>query len=222
MPDIFDLVPKDKFDSSTIAALKSLADEEIVPILPALLEWIQDCNWPVASDILPVLALHQAALVPLIHSVLGPNEKDDIWKYWIIICLIPLFSDVTIDQLLPDIQRIAQNPTQNELREEVQEAAVSFLQDRRAKQTMSETEVIIAQIKSSSLSITEETYWAQLQEGYQLLVRLHDLGVEKQWAYQALLTYHNRLEDSLSRDYIADILDYIVGWCSPQYRIWDE
>lgn len=222
MPDNFDLVPKDKFDSSTIAALKSLTEREIAPILPALLEWIQDCNWPVASDILPVLALHQAALAPLIHSVLRPNEKDAIWKYWIITCLVPLFSDETTDQLLPDIKRIAQNPTQSELSEEVQEAAVNFLKDRRAKQTMTATEAIISQIKSLSLSITEETYLAQLQEGHQLLGRLHDLGVEKEWAYQALLEYHDHLEDNLSRDYIADMLDYIVGWCSPQYQIWNE
>ena len=93
MTDIHDLVPKNKFDSSNIERLKHLTDNEIEPILPSLLEWIQDCNWPVAGDILPVLALHQSALVPLIHRVLSPHEKDDIWKYWIITCLVPLFSD---------------------------------------------------------------------------------------------------------------------------------
>ena len=75
MTDIHDLVPKNKFDSSNIERLKHLADNEIEPILPSLLEWIQDCNWPVAGDILPVLALHQSALVPLIHRVLSPHEK---------------------------------------------------------------------------------------------------------------------------------------------------
>lgn len=78
MTDIHDLVPKNKFDSSNIERLKHLTDNEIEPILPSLLEWIQDCNWPVAGDILPVLALHQSALVPLIHRVLSPHEKDDI------------------------------------------------------------------------------------------------------------------------------------------------
>lgn len=87
---------------------------------------------------------------------------------------------------------------------------------------MNETKEIIAQIKRLSLSMTAENYSARIQEGYKFLVRLHDSGAEKENVYQALLTYHNRLEDSLSRDYIADILDYIVGWCSPQDRIWDE
>nr|WP_242962150.1 DUF5071 domain-containing protein [Faecalibacterium sp. An192] len=101
--------------------------------LPSLLEWIQDCNWPVAGVILSVLALHQSALVPLIHRVLSPYEKDDIWKYWIITCLAPLFSDESINCILSDIQRIAKSPTQGELREEVHEAAVTFLQNRLSK-----------------------------------------------------------------------------------------
>ena len=106
---------------------------EMLPWIPSLLEWIQDCNWPVAGDILPVLALHQSALVPLIHRVLSPHEKDDIWKYWIITCLVPLFSDESINCILSDIQRIAKSPTQGELREEVHEAAVIFLQNRLSK-----------------------------------------------------------------------------------------
>ena len=133
MTDIYDLIPKDKFDSSNIERLKHLTDNEIEPILPSLLEWIQDCNWPVAGDILPVLALHQSALVPLIHRILSPNEKDNMWKYWIITCLVPLFSDKSINGIFSDIQRIAKSPTQGELREEVHEAAVTFLQNRLSK-----------------------------------------------------------------------------------------
>lgn len=85
---------------------------------------------------------------------------------------------------------------------------------------MQEAEEIIAQIKLLSLSITEGNYRTGVQEGYKLLLRLHDLGAEKERAYQVLEEYHNSIEDSLSRDYIADILDYIVGWCSPHNRIW--
>lgn len=131
--DIYDLVPKDKFDNSNVEKLKNLTDSEIKPILPALLEWIQDCNWPVASDILPVLALHQSDLIPLIHGVLSPNEKNDMWKYWIITWLTPLFSDESIDCILPDIKRIATSPTQSELSEGINEEAVLFLQNRLSK-----------------------------------------------------------------------------------------
>lgn len=87
---------------------------------------------------------------------------------------------------------------------------------------MNKTDEIITQIKTLSLFITKENYSAGVQEGYNLLIKLHDLGIEKEHIYQALFQYHNSLEDNLSRDYIADILDYVVGWCSPQGRIWNE
>ena len=87
---------------------------------------------------------------------------------------------------------------------------------------MDKTDEIITQIKMLSLFITEENYFAGIQEGYKLLIKLHDLGIEKERIYQALFQYHNSLEDNLSHDYIADILDYVVGWCSPQDWIWDE
>ncbi len=87
---------------------------------------------------------------------------------------------------------------------------------------MNEVEEIIAQIKMLSISVTKENYCAMVQKGYKLLVRLHDLGAGKESTYQMLEKYHNGLEDSLSRDYIADILDYIVGWCSPQKKIWKK
>lgn len=45
--------------------------------------------------------------------------------------------------------------------------------------------------------------------------------MEKERVYQVLLQDHNALEDGLSRDYMADLLDYAAGWCSPQNRIWD-
>ena len=87
---------------------------------------------------------------------------------------------------------------------------------------MDKTDEIITKIKTLSLFITEQNYYAEIQKGYKLLIKLHDLGIEKERIYQALFQYHNSLEDNLSRDYIADILDYVVGWCSPQDWIWSE
>lgn len=87
---------------------------------------------------------------------------------------------------------------------------------------MNNIEEIIAQIKILSSHITEDAYCIRIRQGYELLVRLHDMGVEKESVYQPLFQYHNSLEDSRSRDYMADILDYVAGWCSPQYYIWND
>ena len=91
MTDARALVPKDKCDGSHIEELKRLSDGEIEPILSRLLAWIQDINWPVAADLLPVLAQRQTALLPLIREILRVEETDDVWKYWILTSLAPLF-----------------------------------------------------------------------------------------------------------------------------------
>ncbi len=85
---------------------------------------------------------------------------------------------------------------------------------------MNNSENIIEKIKLLSSTVKENTYDSGIKQAYECLVKLHDLGVDKESVYQSLFQYHNRLEDGLSRDFIADILDYVVGWCSPHSRIW--
>lgn len=87
---------------------------------------------------------------------------------------------------------------------------------------MNNIEEMITQIKILSSHITEDTYCVRIRQGYELLVRSHDMSLEKESVYQPLFQYHNSLDDGLSRDYIADILDYVVGWCSLQDDIWND
>ena len=87
---------------------------------------------------------------------------------------------------------------------------------------MNSTEEILAAIRALTLGITEDTYSAGVQQGYTLLTRLRDMGLKQEQAYQPLCQFHNSLEEGLPRDFIADLLDFVVGWCSPQSRIWEE
>ena len=85
---------------------------------------------------------------------------------------------------------------------------------------MNNIEELIEQIKILSLSVTENTYGSEIKQGYDLLVKLYDLGVDKESVYRPLFQYLSSLEDGISYNYIADLLDYVVGWCSPRNRIW--
>lgn len=87
---------------------------------------------------------------------------------------------------------------------------------------MNNSEKIFAQIKMLSSHITENTYYDRIQQGYALLTELHDMNLEQKDVYQPLYEYHNSLNDGLFRDYIADLLDYVAGWCPLQYRIWND
>jgi len=125
--DVRALIPRDKFDNTHIEELGRLTDAEIAPILPALLAWIQDINWPVAAELLPVLAAHASALTPLLVKVLGPEERDEIWKRWIVTCLLPRFSRAERLPLLPALRRIAESPTPGEREEGLDEAVEALL-----------------------------------------------------------------------------------------------
>ena len=80
----------------------------------------------------------------------------------------------------------------------------------------------IEQIIRLSASVTEEKYNSYMKQSYELLVKLHDAGAEKDSVYQPLFAYLNSLEDGISYNFIADTLDFVTGWCSPQNRIWDR
>lgn len=87
---------------------------------------------------------------------------------------------------------------------------------------MNDMEAIIEQIKILAGSVNEEKYDTEIKRGYELLVKLHDLGAEKESVYQSLLAYHSGLEDGITYNYIADLLDYVAGWCSASNRIWKD
>ena len=86
---------------------------------------------------------------------------------------------------------------------------------------MDNFEEVFARIKVLCSSISESTYNNGVQQGYEMLIKLHDLGYDQDCVYQSLLQYHSGLEEGLSRDCFAEIMDFAVGWCSRQKRIWD-
>ena len=125
MKDIQSLLPQDKFDNANIAALSRLCDEEIQPIAYKLLEWLQDYNWPIAAEILPIIASHQNVFMPHIITVL--QGDDVIWKYWIMEKVIPLLSDEHRQLLQSEFLRLAVQKETDEDIAAVAEAAQSCL-----------------------------------------------------------------------------------------------
>lgn len=87
---------------------------------------------------------------------------------------------------------------------------------------MNNSEEMIAQIKMLCSSVTEDNYDVIIQQCHNLLSKLCDLGLEKKSVYRILLDYYNNLEDGISSDCVADVLDFITDWCSPQKRIWKD
>lgn len=127
--DINTLIPKDKKDVSVIPELKKLSDSQIEPIIPQLLEWIQDMNWPVAEEIAEILSVHVRVTEPFIPELLKPEQKDDVWKFCIISYLLKKNKNFCENGLIiSEVGRIAASPTKGERLEEVDTAAKELLQ----------------------------------------------------------------------------------------------
>jgi len=117
--EIFNLVPKNKFDDSTIGELMKIEEKKMKLILPELILWIADFNWPIAKDMINILILYPNSLIPVIKKSLNPFQDDEILKYWIIIKLIPELPQKYQNLLRGDIERICYEPTIGETNENV-------------------------------------------------------------------------------------------------------
>jgi len=116
------LIPKNKFDIETAKKLTNYTFEEIQPIIPNLLEWLQDINWPVSTTVadylLPFSENIASELIKILHS------NDEMWKYWI----ITVFGKtVKTETFLYEIKRISQNPTKEEIDSDVYELAKEII-----------------------------------------------------------------------------------------------
>lgn len=105
MDNINSLIPQNKFDNMNIHKLEQLSDIEIKPIIRELLEWLQDYNWPIAKEILPIIIYHQNVSMPHIIDVLESN--DIMWQYWIIDLVIPNLLSSNKKTLRKYLERLA-------------------------------------------------------------------------------------------------------------------
>ncbi|MNL13746.1 hypothetical protein D3C87_1346630 [compost metagenome] len=120
--DIKALIPKNKFDEEVIDGLKALSFDQLKPIIPELLEWLQDMNWPIARPIADILEPHVDRMVPELIKIFKTN--DGMWKLWILINLARHTKDPL---LLSEIARIAKFPTKDEVEDEVHLEATAIL-----------------------------------------------------------------------------------------------
>ncbi|WP_213546282.1 DUF5071 domain-containing protein [Vannielia litorea] len=114
-------LPTDKHDVEAVRRAAALSPVALEPLLPDLLEWLQDANWPVASPVADCLAGAGPALLPPLRRIL--RGDDGAWKYWLLELLPPRLPAPLFEALRPEIERLASAPTPEDRREEVHLAA---------------------------------------------------------------------------------------------------
>jgi hypothetical protein len=128
-----ELIPKDKADTETADRLKNYSYSEVKDIIPDLLVWLQDMNWPVARPVAEYLKTFTDNISSEIIKIL--QGDDEVWKYWIIANFGPLTKN---QEVLTEIKRIAVNPTKTEVMEEIDEMAREILERREKQPDLSE------------------------------------------------------------------------------------
>ena len=122
--DLTALLPVSKFDTAKAEELVTLGFPEVEPVLPQILEWLQDLNWPVAAIFRPFLVRVGQPIAPFIRDIL--SGSDDGWKYCVLNGLVGESAELA-HALRPELKRLAANPTQGELTEEVNHVAIEIL-----------------------------------------------------------------------------------------------
>lgn len=123
--DLLIYLPLKKYDPEIIKLLQEISKDKLIPLLPFLLSWIQDSNWPISKDITPILTTYQKDIIPEIKWILEGN--DDIWKYNCISLVLMELPKEFIEPLIPILKKIAYNPTKGEIAEDTSKIAKELL-----------------------------------------------------------------------------------------------
>lgn len=123
--DLTALVPATKFETEKASALVRLGFPEIEPVVPQILEWLQDLNWPVGHVFQPFLVSIGQPLAPYVRAVL--SGQDDSWKYSLLRAVVGQSPELA-HALRPELERVAKNPSPGESKEEVDQVAVEILE----------------------------------------------------------------------------------------------
>ena len=120
-------VPKHKTDWNFDKACDFLWYEyqELKPIIPELLMWLQDYNWPVAIPIAHHLQKMLPDILPELMPILEGN--DSTWKYWILKIFFIETKSEHWKNIQTTIEQLAFNPSENDKKDEVNLLALEIL-----------------------------------------------------------------------------------------------
>lgn len=125
-PDIYRSLPWDSLDPILRNSLPLLKDDiqkakdiiqievqKALPVLPHLLRWTKDCNWPVSRILLPYLLNFDKDLIPEIDNII--KGHDEVWISWILYEILGNLSDATLSIFKPILVVLAQKESEEDI-----------------------------------------------------------------------------------------------------------
>ena len=120
-------IPKDKFDTDAVERARRVGFPKLNPLLPEMLEWVKDANWPVAPGMAEFLSEAGPEIVPHIKTIL--KSKDSVWKYWILELVFRNLDTEVQAELREDLMRLSKYPATADTAEKVDVVARSIARD---------------------------------------------------------------------------------------------
>ncbi|MBL0020413.1 MAG: DUF5071 domain-containing protein [Bacteroidetes bacterium] len=102
-------LPLHKSDIEKAKAIVALGFPEVQAVLPHLLVWLQDYNWPVAQVLVPFLAGLGRDVVPEVRTVL--QGDDEVWIYWVLTKVVAEMPEDAISDLRNALKDLADRPS---------------------------------------------------------------------------------------------------------------
>jgi len=124
LPNMAHLLPVDKHDLPKAEAIVALGYPAVDALLPELIAWVQDINWPVAKVLIPFLASIGEPLAPHLRMIF--ESEDHVWKYWVLDKLVAPSPNVAL-AVEPYLLRMALDPSPGETEEGIDEIARRIL-----------------------------------------------------------------------------------------------
>jgi hypothetical protein len=124
MTSLTSLLPTSKMATTQAEHLVSLGYPQVEPVMPQILQWLQDPNWPVAQVFRPFAASIGAPIGGHIRSILLSN--DGCWKHSVLSGVVAESPGLAAF-LRPELERMVRSPTIDEVREEVASLAAEIL-----------------------------------------------------------------------------------------------
>jgi hypothetical protein len=122
---LYDCVPGGKHDLGALERAATVGFPALNDVIPDLLRWLQDANWPVAQPTAALLANAGRDIVPHIRTIL--NGDDAIWKYWTLELLVTRMNLDLVRELKEEFEQLANHPGKSDQLEDVDRVARHIL-----------------------------------------------------------------------------------------------
>jgi hypothetical protein len=109
------MVPKHKLDLDSLKILTHKSDDEVLKALPQLLEWLQDCSWPVFDGVCSRLSRLKYGYDSEILRIL--DGDDVIWKMNVVGHFLGSLPIQDLERFRPKLEELMANATMEDFEE---------------------------------------------------------------------------------------------------------